>query len=109
MSKQRHIPDKFLPAVEQGLLNLALNGFRVLRDDGTELTASLLGQAGRINQQFDEALPRSTGEVAMAAPKPSGMPAKKVEPKTPRVRRAAKRDAGPPKGLTQRLGKAVQG
>lgn len=75
-SKSRWIPEQFLPFAEQSLLNLAVSGARVITPDGVDLTASLLAQADRINQQFDQALRKSAPakRTPRKATSPAGPP-----------------------------------
>jgi hypothetical protein len=79
--RARRLPDEALAYAEQSLLNLVLGGAQVISADGVNLTVSLLAQANRINQQFDQALRKSA--PAKRTPRKASSPAGPPRSKKP--------------------------
>lgn len=68
MSDTRIIPDNWLPAAEQSLLNMAIRGYHVINPDGVDLTDSLVAQGHRISSDFDRALSKSRSTQSISDP-----------------------------------------
>lgn len=53
---QKPVPEELIAFSEQSLLNLALNGCKVIDPKGNDITESLKSQTPRINADYERAL-----------------------------------------------------